>query len=383
MIRLLRLFAALMLVVILPGCTLQYTGVPTPEGVPAPSVVIASPPEGALVLEGVPVIIQARVSGVGAVLDRVVLALDGEPLQVLPPGGALPLAVTTTWPAQGAGPHRLTVSAERADGGVIASAEVSFRVVSSESGDATATPLPPTDTAMPAPTATATSAPDSGVTATFSQPANVRSGPGLVFAPPIGSFAAGQTTAVLARSPASTWFRVVYGTGEGWVSAALVTLAGDINALPVDPGPTPPTSTPGGPVLPTLPALATNTPVPTANISAAQVTLNPTQPQCNQPFVVALQVANLGSTPLPSGGAVRVIDTRSSDGAEAASATGFFPPLAVNGTFRVEIPLTVSAYYGETHTLTLLVDPDNALNETNESDNQQVIQYTLAKGACP
>ena len=381
--RLPRLLAALILAVLPAGCSLQYTGVPTPEGSAAPGVVIASPPEGALVLEGVPVIIQARVSGVGAALDRVVLALDGETLQELPPGGALPLAVTATWPAQGAGPHRLTVSAERADGGVIASAEVNFRVVSSESGDATATPPPAQDTATPTPTATASPAPASGVTATFSQPANVRSGPGLVFAPPIGSFAAGQTTAVLARSPASTWFRVVYGTGEGWVSAALVTLAGDLSALPVDPGPAPPSSTPGGPALPTLPALATNTPVPTANISAAQVTLNPTQPLCNQPFVVALQVANLGNTPLASGGAVRVVDTRSSDGVEAASATGFFPPLAINGTFRVEIPLTVSVYYGEPHTLTLLVDPDNALNETNEGDNQQVVQYTLAQGACP
>lgn len=379
--RLPRLFAALILAAVSTGCSLQFTGVPTPPGSTEPTVTIASPLQDSRVLQGVPVVIQARVEGAGAALARVVVALDDEPLQTLPPDGSAPFTLSLLWPSQGPGLHRLSVSAERADGSLIASAEVSFSVVINEAGDLTEEAVPPTSAA----TATAPPTPDgaASIIATFTQAANVRSGPGLVFAPPIGSFAAGQTTAVLARSPADTWYRVVYGTGEGWVSSALVTLSGSSEALPVDPGPVPPGSTPSGPALPTLPALATNTPVPTANLSAAQVTLNPTQPVCGQPFVVSLQVANLGSTPLPAGGAVRVIDARASDGAELASATGFFPPLAVNGTFRVDIPLTVSAYYAEAHTLTLVADPDNALNETNEGDNQQQIEYTLARGSCP
>ena len=52
-------------------------------------------------------------------------------------------------------------------------------------------------------------------------------------------------------------------------------------------------------------------------------------------------------------------------------------------TFRVEMPLTVSTNYAETHRLTLTIDPANQIAETQDGDNTQTVEYTLLKGACP
>jgi uncharacterized protein YgiM (DUF1202 family) len=103
-------------------------------------------------------------------------------------------------------------------------------------------PLPTaTDTAVPTAAASATEIPLAEPIATFNQGVNVRLGPGTQFDPPIGAFAAGQTTQIIAQNPAGDWYKVRYFDIEGWVVAAFVTVTGDTSTLPVDPGPLIPT----------------------------------------------------------------------------------------------------------------------------------------------
>lgn len=47
------------------------------------------------------------------------------------------------------------------------------------------------------------------------------------------------------------------------------------------------------------------------------------------------------------------------------------------------MPLTVSTWYNETHRITLIIDPQSIIPETNETDNQRVTEYVLQKGSCP
>jgi subtilase family serine protease len=47
------------------------------------------------------------------------------------------------------------------------------------------------------------------------------------------------------------------------------------------------------------------------------------------------------------------------------------------------MPLTVSTWYSESHTLTLVIDPNNQVPEAGKTDNTGTLNYTLQKGTCP
>ncbi len=112
-------------------------------------------------------------------------------------------------------------------------------------GDCNAIPIlePPTVTVAP------TNTPDVA-TANILVNLNVRRGPSLRFNPPIGRFTAGDTTEIIAVDSTGGWYKVLYNGSQGWVSAGeqYVSTAGNLNGLPVDPGPPTPT--------------ASNTPIP-------------------------------------------------------------------------------------------------------------------------
>lgn len=381
------------------GCNLDYVGVPTPPALVsggAPVVTIAAPQADAIYMPGVDVIVQARISNAGPDVARVEAAVNGAAILNLDnpnPGGAYAFSVQTRWQASVPGPHSLTVVAVREDGTRSAPVTLTFRVAGEASpGSATmtttpasATPIPPSATSVQvtlAPTSASTDAPASGVTltGTINQTLNVRSGPGLAFNPPIGSFTAGQSAELLARSPAGDWYKVRYLNGVGWVFAALVTVAGDPARLPVDAGPAAPTPTTARATLPLPP---TNAPRTTANLVAGLVVLTPGMPDCAQPFVVSLDVTNVGSEPTSASGAVALTDARSTDGSVQQTTTGSFPVLQPGETFRVDMPLTVSTYYDELHRITLDIDPANQVNEAQDGDNAQTIDYVLQKGGCP
>lgn len=61
---------------------------------------------------------------------------------------------------------------------------------------------------------------------TVNSNANVRSGPGTVYEPPIGALPAGSTAIVEGKNNDGTWWYIVFpagSSGRGWISASLVT----------------------------------------------------------------------------------------------------------------------------------------------------------------
>lgn len=107
---------------------------------------------------------------------------------------------------------------------------------------ATDTPPPPTATDTPQPTGTFTPAPPpatSPVTAplcrnTARGALNVRKGPGVEYAPPIGTLAPGQEVPVIGKNaPQPTWWNIRSGSLEGWVSARYCAANFDPDRVPV------------------------------------------------------------------------------------------------------------------------------------------------------
>lgn len=397
---------------LLAGCSLTLTAMPTPTIGGAPVVQFTAPAPDALVLEGVTLVVQVTVMNAGPDISRVAFSVDDQPLvEVSDPNtdGAWQMAVSAQWVALGEGAHTLAATAFRADGTSSQPASVLVYVTTSPDGlseaataeatavlpdpeataesnestsvtpETTAQAATPTTRATQGAAATTASTP-APLTAAFSQPANVRSGPGLEYAPPIGAFASGQVTEVLAVNASRTWFKVRYGGGVGWVSAALIILSADPSGLPVESGPPPPTATSA---LPTMIPLATNTPQTSINLIAGTVTLLPSAPVCNQTFVVAVDVANFGAQASTQATTLRISDSRASDGTAVQTVSGEVPVLAINQQVRIEVPITVTAFTGEAHTLTITLDPDNLVPETEDTDNERVVTYTLAQGACP
>lgn len=117
------------------------------------------------------------------------------------------------------------------------------------------------------------------------------------------------------------------------------------------------------------------------NLVAGLVTLTPATPVCGQQFVVGFDVGNQGTVASASG-TVRATDARSATGDAQASTTGAIPALQPGQTFHVNLPLTVSTWFSEAHTVTLVIDPDGGIAETSKTDNQRQATYTLARGGC-
>jgi len=311
------------------------------------------------------------------------------------PADAPSFSVTESWPAAGAGAHTISVVAIRNDGAASDPASVTMTVVNQVSqpqptadsgassgntqtggqsgGNTQPAPAQPTDTPKPTntPEPQATATPDVPM-ATLLVGANVRRGPDTLFEPPMGSIAANATAEVLAVNPEHTWYKIRYYNGEGWVFGNLVSISGNVDNLPVDVGPPKPTLT-------FTPIPATPTPVVQVNLVAGSVTTKPGTITCKETFQVFVDIANFGSTRSP-GGEVRVRDEANGLRSETVGAFGEIDP----GQTRNfgPIPLTVDTNHSVEHTLTVIVDPNNAIAETNEDDNRSSKTYTLQKGSC-
>ncbi|MEO1643732.1 MAG: SH3 domain-containing protein, partial [Chloroflexota bacterium] len=283
----------------------------------APDVILASPLPGDTYNEGVGVNILLRVDNAGPDIGRIAIAVDGVIIgeAVSPNGSGDPsFTVSNSWPASGEGEHTITATATRTDGTTSGTAEVTINVLSlaqdvasnetdtdadaeaetvddigddemadaeeemadetedteseaeAQSDSDTEDTAAPTDapTEAPQPTVEPTVAP----TNTPSVPqvrvitgANVRSGPGLVFDPPIGSLAAGATANILAVSTSGTWYRIDAFNSGGWIADSTVEVIGNTSGLPREAGP--PTPIPASPLPPT------NTPPPPSAVDLA------------------------------------------------------------------------------------------------------------------
>lgn len=407
-----------LIMLISSACSLSTDGVTTDEQQTfsgPPVVQISSPLPNAIYLEGTSVNIISRIENAGPDLARVEVSLDGAIIGTATsgwPAGAASFTVEQGWPAV-AGEHTISVVAYRNDGTSSEPKSVTINIVaeapsnnaSGGEDDAQTAPTqasapttantsadnpanvqpPPTATNPPPPSNTPappTSPPASNTpsvpTARMLQGVNVRSGPGLAFNPPIGSLAANDQAEILAVNTDSTWYKIRYYNGEGWVFAQLVSTTGNLASLPIDPGPpTPfPTNTPPPPP-PTAPPSQ-------VNLVVANIQTVPHPLICNQSSEIQVTVRNDGSAASTSGGLISIRAIRVSDGQELARTETPFPALQPGQTHTAGAFLTVSTYVGELQRIVVTVDHTNQVPESNENDNaRNDADYALQKGGCP
>lgn len=202
--------------------------------------------------------------------------------------------------------------------------------------------------------------------------ANVRSGDSTSY-PRIDSLFRGDSARVIGRSSRGNgWFYIQLDNGKfGWIAPSVVTASGDFsNVVRTDP---PATSTP----------IPTNTPVPQGNLAAAAPGRVPATPTCLVSFQVQVHVENNGSNFTSASATVLIQDIYTATGEVLQQAWGAVPVLAPGDGYVVTADFTEGRYYNEQHTTRVIIDPQNNLTETNESDNVSESYYVLQKGGCP
>lgn len=213
------------------------------------------------------------------------------------------------------------------------------------------------------------------------QTANVRQGDSTEYVV-LTSLPQGQTVRIVGLSARGTgWFYVQLINGlQGWMAPSVIDVTGNLVGLPlIQPPPLPATPTP----IPTATPIFTPVPPNIANLVAGIFVFDPPSPTCAQTFTVGFDVANQGFLQTATSGTVSLVDTRVADGSIQGSTIGGFPILLPGQTFRVNMPITISTWYNETHRITLTIDPGNLILESNEADNVRVVEYTLQRGGCP
>ncbi len=240
----------------------------------------------------------------------------------------------------------------------------------------TATPIsgvvataPPQPGALPA---TATAAVDT-VTATATIQANVRLGDSTSY-PALDFLNVGESLPVVGRSSRSTWLQVRLDDGDlGFISPSTVQIQGNINRLPfVEPPPLPFTPTP----------VPTATPIASANLVFDGFRVDPFPPICDETFTIRATIRNAGTGPTEVDGVVSVNDVHAPSGTPVESTGGAFPPLNPGDTFEVVVRMTVTAFFEESHRVTMVADSAGAIRESNEGDNVLTFDYTLEQGDC-
>lgn len=204
--------------------------------------------------------------------------------------------------------------------------------------------------------------------------ANVRTGDSTIYER-IGALLRGEAADIVGISSRGTeWYYIQMPNGRrGFIAGSTVRIEGSLSGLPfIDPPPPPVTPTP----------LPTATPVTQANLLGNGLRLEPATPTCNVTFTIFLNVTNTGSAPTSGSANISVVDRHVASGTVAATTVGAVPVLNPGQNFVAVMPLTVSAFYNEQHTITITIDPENRVPETNEGDNVNTITYTLQQGGC-
>jgi len=203
----------------------------------APLVVALAPVNGSVYAEGTRLALYAIAQDTGAGVARITFRMDdivvGEVIAD-DPAGVPSLFARADWTAVHKRRHLLTVEAFRADGSLLGVQDVSLQVTdapgaaasSAPSSGVEATPdLAPTDL----PTLDAAQGPLAQIAVAE---LNVRAGPGTGYEV-VGVLTQGAQVPVTGLSADGTWLAVSLPGGAGWVFAELVTVSGDLTAVPV------------------------------------------------------------------------------------------------------------------------------------------------------
>lgn len=394
-----------------------------------PRIQIASPVAGSIYRENTAVNILARVENAGNDIASVELRVGDEVIgQTANPNqaGASAFTVTSSWPAVRVGQQTLSIIVSRANGAQTALETVIFEVRGMATPTATISPtadsvqasptpadaqtntgqpaaptteqqaVPPTSeqpAAQPtveqaAPTAVPPTATSSVPRIRIIQGANIRQGPSTSFQV-IGTLAAGAESDILAKLADDSWYKIrlsnVYNT-TGWVARVVVEVLGDTSSVPVEAAPPTPVPVVPTAVPPTLPPAGQPTSPPAVATGADLVVdgipaVNPHPFVCAQASTITVTVKNIG-TQRAEGIFVAVQDIYN-NAVGANTSAPIIGGIDPGGTATVELYLTVSNNFREAHITRVVVDPNNAITETNETNNvYNSAVYSLEQGGC-
>lgn len=412
-----RLWLGLLLVAVMPACTLIAPGQDTVQTFSGPPVLeIVAPAPNNTYLEGVGVNIQVSVSNAGPDIARVEFSVDDTVVGTSESpntAGSAVFSITHRWTAEGEGEHTASVTAFRADNTSSAPVMVSFNVLAQAAlaeetdepttsnetsgggtnggGQATqrptTQPTPEPTTAVPPTDPPAATATPSGPMLTTNTGINVRSGPSVLFNPPLGGLAAGATAEILATNPSRDWYKIRYFSADGWVFSSNVTTSGDLSNLPIEQGPPLPTAAPTTVVLPTA-TTGTGTTTTTggtggngANLIANAPSFS-TAPFCGVGYVISVNIVNTGNQPTGTGFFVIARVTGTGDTYPIEVNTAVSAIIQPQQNFVAQLPqITPVKVGGQTYTVTISLDPNNQVVETNDGDNTSTATYVLG-GTC-
>lgn len=225
---------------------------------------------------------------------------------------------------------------------------------------------PAATSAAIAPTATlastvSVSGPNAVVATVTRTQINVRSGPGIQYEV-IAKLNQDAQFEVTGISPDFAWLATQINGRIGWVSGDLVTVSGNLQTLPVVQPPPTPTA---------LPATATPTLAPIADITYVTATLNPPIPAPGQPFTLTVTVRNNGS--VASGDFAIATSFLPGDVFNAATVTSLAPGAQTN------VNLTASVTGTGYQTIAIVLDLNNQIAEgdVGEANNKPTFTYKV------
>lgn len=209
---------------------------------------------------------------------------------------------------------------------------------------------------------------------------NVRAGDSTLYGV-IGHLLEGDTALIKGLSSYGTgWYYIELPNGRsGFIYPHIVDAKGDLGNLPrINPPPLPPTPIPVPTAVPPPPQPQTG-----ADLVFHSVRVDPHPVRCNQTYRINVTVRNAGSGAATSGGNILVTDKGLSGTGQAQTTNIAFGPLAPGHTTEVFGHLTPNLHYDTEHHITLQLDSNNQVAETNEGNNFHAdAPYNMARGDC-
>jgi branched-chain amino acid transport system substrate-binding protein len=210
----------------------------------------------------------------------------------------------------------------------------------------------PTNTPQPSPT-------PQGVVATITRAVqNVRSGPSTDY-PTIGQLKQGEQVQVIGANLDFTWLVIQFRGQQGWISAPILDVFGDLRTLPIITPPPTPTPAP------------TVTPPPAPDIVIDSASGAPSPFIVNQPFTVSVSVRNAGGAPAGQSAVAATFPPNN------VYASGIAPALAPGQSVLVNLTgtFTNTGFYA----VVIVADLNNDVAEGNETNNFFNFSYGINK----
>ena len=209
---------------------------------------------------------------------------------------------------------------------------------------------------------------------------NVRAGDSTLYRV-IGHLLEGDSALIKGVSSyGSGWYYIQLANGRsGFIFPGIVNTQGDLGNLPrINPPPLPPTPIPVPTAAPPPPQPQTN-----ADLVFQQVVIDPHPVDCNETYRIDVIVRNAGSGAATNGAMILVSDRGLNGTGQAQTTQIAFGPLAPGHTQAVYGFLTPSLHYDTMHHITLTLDSNNQVAETNEGNNiHATAPYPLGRGRC-